>query len=178
MESTEAKSPSTPVDTAKHIGLARIILKDMGRRPMDQDYEDQMQDALLAMVKCAQPDRYDPARGKFSTYARSSIIHDCKKSRRRAARTTQLERAAVRRRKPVVPDIQREAELRELWNVVESRACPRAARILKMRFIEGKDMQEIATVFGCNRQNIAQYMDRLFTKIRRDFSLSEAFRDT
>lgn len=58
-----------------------------------------------------------------------------------------------------------EAERSEIWDAIESLA-PREGAIMKMRFLEGKTLEEVGSVLGLTRARIKQIQDASLKKLR------------
>ncbi len=163
------QSTINPMD---HERLAHsYVRRQMGVRPNSSDYDDFVQQAMLAIVRAARPENFDPTRGrKFSTYAYAAMRNELAtygRKRRAELPTFSLQRHCQGEREPVAEDRDdtRTADLRELWRRAEALATPRELEFMRLYYADGLLMPEIARRCGCSMSRVSAVLLDLTRKI-------------
>lgn len=155
--------------------LVRFLLKSYAWR---DDYEDLLQEGRLALYQAAE--KYDPAKGKFSSFAARYIRNgiqrilrsENREKRRCPGATVSLNEAVGAPDRPtellnLIPDergdLEAEAMSRLMLDEIIPRLESRELKILVMR-TQGYGYRDIAAAIGVSRQRVQQLLRNIGVK--------------
>jgi RNA polymerase sigma-70 factor (ECF subfamily) len=146
--------------------VACLVRRSLG--PRCQDFEDAMQEAMLALVRAAP--RFDPSRGAPTTFiatvVRRHMISRWHKADRRAVF---LSHDPTDDREAGSADSTDRHNEHQLHSALR-RLQPQERELLELKIVGGKTPAQIAQTTGLALQTVRRRINRALTQLRRDLT--------
>jgi len=174
-ERKEKLTPEQQQLAASCVGLACMLALRFATFN-NLDREEAQSWALKSL--CGAARKYDPAKGKFSTYCGHWVKAALLTYRKRHARD--------RRRLPVKrftvvdeealfdaePEPEQNAYAQEIITIAERFLAPRLWRALRWRYLDGWTLSEIGSVLHVTKERARQLIEEALGKLRKRFDVS------
>jgi RNA polymerase sigma factor (sigma-70 family) len=152
------KTPTKP-KVEDHVGLVYHVVKKYISSLAKPEDTDEFSDGMIGLWKATEG--YDPAVGKFSTYAYRSILNEIKKGREVRGRTTfrPLDNECF---SSIAEEPANNEVLENLQRALrESSSCESMCiRVVRDHYIVGIPLTELSIKYGLNRTTVYRYLEK------------------